>query len=280
MQRQKRNRVRAGLGFMALVAASGTAFTLGGCSGGNGGFSNVRATVITGSGAVVDITPQVQQFQNLLGALNAPGTPGQPAGRREINWDGVPDVRSNNNVFPGNFFNPPAGSPGSPRGLLLSTPGSGLRVSGLIGPPAVDTLFGDVNATYPGEFASFGAPKTFAAVGSNKVVVTFEVATQSGTAASVKGFGVVFADVDRKESTFIDVFNGTTHLGRYVAPRRTVAGALSFLGVFLPDNTITRVEITSGDGALGTGVNDVSDGGSRDLVIMDDFIYGEPQPLP
>ncbi len=262
----------------AGAVAVGGAAALSGCSGGGNGFSTVRATVVSGSG---DIAPLVAQFQALLGALNAPGTPGQAAGRREINWDGVPDARSNNDTFPGNFFNPPAGAGfGSSRGLLLSTPGTGLRVSGLNGPPSAATLFGDVNATYPAQFNFFTPVKTFAATGNNRVVVTFEVATQSGVAASTKGFGVVFSDVDNDESTFIDLFNGSVHLGRYLAPKRSAASSLSFLGVFLPDDRATRAEITSGDGALGAGTNDVSAGGSRDLVVMDDFIYAEPQPQP
>jgi hypothetical protein len=31
-----------------------------------------------------------------------------------------------------------------------------------------------------------------------------------------------------------------------------------------------------GTGALGTGVNDVTDGGTADLVVLDNVIYGEP----
>jgi hypothetical protein len=40
------------------------------------------------------------------------------------------------------------------------------------------------------------------------------------------------------------------------------------------------VLITSGDAALSTTITDLSAGGSEDLVVMDDFVYGEPQPLP
>ena len=283
MRRHMRRSIARNLlmGVAAAAVAVGGAAGITGCSGSNNnGFAVVRATVITESGTIADITPDIDQFRALLGALNAPGTAGQAAGRREINWDGVPDVRSNNDTFPGNFFNPPAGQPGSARGLLMSTPGTGLRVSGLIGPPETATLFGDVNATYTDEFAFFSPVKTFAATGSNRLTITFEVPTQSGVAASSKGFGVVFADVDSNNSTFVDVFNGNLHLGRFIVPRRTVAGALSFLGVFLPDDRMTRVEITAGNAPLGAGVNDLSDGGNADLVVMDDFIYAEPQALP
>ena len=267
--------------FFGLTAiAAGLTVALSGCGGGgnNSGFANVRATVITGSGA--NVQAQVEQFRALLGNLNAPGTAGQASGRREVNWDGVPDSFSNGNALPGNFFNPPAGSLGSARGLLLSTPGSSLRVSGEIGPPAVATLFGDVNNTYPAQFSFFSADKIFAANGSNRVTATFEVPTQSGTAATVKGFGIVFSDVDTSGSTFVDILSKPgTLLGRFVAPVRTAGSGLSFLGVFLPDDTIAKVQINSGNAALGATVNDISNGGRSDLVVMDDFIYAEPQPI-
>ena len=43
---------------------------------------------------------------------------------------------------------------------------------------------------------------------------------------------------------------------------------------------ISIVTIRSGTTSLGPTVNDVSNGGTEDLVVMDDFIYGEPVPLP
>src|SRR5919205_4678139 len=47
----------------------------------------------------------VDAFRNALGTLNAnePGSRG--SGRREINWDGVPDEFSDPNPFPPDFFN-------------------------------------------------------------------------------------------------------------------------------------------------------------------------------
>ena len=47
----------------------------------------------------------------------------------------------------------------------------------------------------------------------------------------------------------------------------------SFLGVDFGTAVVSRVRITSGNAALGPGL---TDGGIRDLVVMDDFIYGEP----
>jgi hypothetical protein len=39
---------------------------------------------------------------------------------------------------------------------------------------------------------------------------------------------------------------------------------------------VARVRITSGSGI--PGANDVTQGGPADVVMMDDFLYGEPQP--
>ena len=54
------------------------------------------------------------------------------------------------------------------------------------------------------------------------------------------------------------------------------------MGVSFPTAIVARVEIQSGKGAVAVGAVDVTDAGDaegRDLVIMDDFIYGEPQTV-
>jgi hypothetical protein len=47
------------------------------------------------------------------------------------------------------------------------------------------------------------------------------------------------------------------------------------LGIRFNDARIARVRITSGDVAPGP-----DDDAKNDIVVMDDFIYGEPQPFP
>jgi hypothetical protein len=50
---------------------------------------------------------------------------------------------------------------------------------------------------------------------------------------------------------------------------------LSFFGLVFDEAHIARVQITSGDVAPGP-----DDDAKHDIVMMDDFFYGEPQPLP
>lgn len=42
---------------------------------------------------------------------------------------------------------------------------------------------------------------------------------------------------------------------------------------------IARVVLTLGDTPIGADVDDVSSGGMADVVVLDDFLYSEPQPL-
>ena len=68
------------------------------------------------------IQTSVDAFRTALGALNPNVAGSFGSGRREINWDGVPDARSAPNALPANFFNV-----NSPRGAVFSTPGTGFR---------------------------------------------------------------------------------------------------------------------------------------------------------
>src|SRR5262245_33112025 len=217
--------------------------------------------VVTGSG---DVTATVAEFRSVLGDPNNGGTAGaQAAGRREINWDGVPANFTNNGAFPGDFFNTR-----STRGVVFTTAGAGFRVS--------DNAVSDVDASYAQEFEFFSPRKTFLAEGSNVLDVAFQV---PGTAepAAVRGFGVIFSDVDRQGAASIEYFGANGSLGRFEPPARTGGGSLSFLGVAFDQKIVTRVRIVAGTGALGAGVKDLSEGGRADLVIMDDFLYDEPQ---
>ena len=103
----------------------------------------------------------------------------------------------------------------------------------------------------------------------------------STTPAAVTGFGVVFSDVDRQGSASIKMFDAAGRsLGQYHAPIRSDAAGLSFIGVAFDSAIVARVVITAGQAAIDAGLEDLTDGGTRDLVVTDDFLYGEPQALP
>lgn len=140
-----------------------------------------------------------------------------------------------------------------------------------------DVNFADVNPDFLGQFLFFSPVRTFAAVGSNAMTVTFFV-PESDIAATSTGFGVVFSDVDRNNSATIRLFDAEgKNLGRFAAP--TSPGGLSFVGVQFQTPIVARVEIESGQAAISRDATEVDERDrerARDLVIMDDFIYGEP----
>jgi len=224
--------------------------------------------VVTTVSASGNIAARVDEFRALLGDPSNGGTAGeQPAGRREIAWDGAAANPFNNrNDFPAAFFNTTVKS-----GAVFSTPGTGFRNDSL--------KFAEVNAAYAEQFAAFSPTKIFSPVGANVMDVLFQVAGQP-TPARVTGFGVVFSDVDVAGATTIQYFDATgASLGTFAAPVRTDASGLSFVGVVYSQAVVARVRITLGTGAIGATVNDVSGGGTADLVVTDNFIYGEPRRI-
>ena len=188
--------------------------------------------------------------------------------RREINWDGTPDVFSAPSNLPADFFNV-----NSPRGVVFSPPGWGSLVRATAGGAPVE--FDNIDPTYSGTFGVFSAQRLFTTLGSNIVDVNFLV-PGTATAALTRGFGAVFTDVDLANTTSITYFdaNGAS-LGTWFAQALVGSQTFSFLGVSFADAIVGRVRIVSGNAALGAGVTD-QNGLARDLVVMDDFIYGEP----
>jgi len=222
-------------------------------------------TVFEAAGAnPAAITPTRDAFRASVGGGTTAGANGSFGGlRREINWDGVPDMFSDPNALPANFFNV-----NSPRGVTFSTPGTGFLVSasaGAISP----ILFG-----FPNDFQVFSAQRLFSAVNSNITDVQFFLPGTS-TATTTSAFGLVFVDVEVANSTRLDFFDVQNNL---IFSRTALVGGnqgLTFLGgVANAGELIARVRITSGantlvaNGSLGN-VND-------DIVVMDDFLYAEP----
>src|SRR6516164_8450555 len=119
--------------------------------------------VFEASGATPpDIQNKVDAFRAFLGNNNGVGGT-FATGRREINWDGVPDASSAPNLLPANFFNS-----NSPRGVVFFTLGTGFQVSADDSNPTnTPVRFGNINPVYPALFSTFSPQRLFTALDSN-----------------------------------------------------------------------------------------------------------------
>jgi hypothetical protein len=225
---------------------------------------NAPPTVVAGSG---DVTPIIDLYRKLLGEPNNAGAEGtQASGRREINWDGVPDERAAPNMLPGDIFRN--------RGAILQTPGKGLQVSAKAkNPTNTRPNFAHINPTYEKIFKPFSGERMFSPVGSNVVNLTF-VVPGTNTPAAVKGFGAVYIDTDLPHTSFQYFDRNGRSLGKFPVP--AMNEGFTFLGVIFDQPIVARVRIEYGTTALGP--NDDPRRG-REVSVMDDFIYGEPQAM-
>jgi hypothetical protein len=267
-----------------VVAAFGLLSTLLAASGTTQAqdiLSSSGPVVFQAAGATTDsIQSSVDAFRAALGIPNNLNNPGPlPHGRREINWDGGnPNVMDTTApVTPFNVFL-------NTRGSQFTTPGLGLSQAppsgGLQGGLAV--LFG--NPSYGKTFRTFSPSRLFTPVGSNITNASFFIPGTNGTVpATVRGFGAVFTDVDQqadgnpnhKASTLIEYLDKDSRiLFTSSVPASPGGGNLSFFGIVFADARIAAVRIQAGNVAPGP-----SDDASHDIVMMDDFIYGEPQLL-
>jgi hypothetical protein len=242
----------------------------------NPGAASAAPQVFEASGATpADILTQVNAFRSFLGNPNNIAGPPSATGHREINWDAVPDAFAAPHLLPANFFNK-----NSPRGIVFFTPGTGFEVSAnLVNPTNTPVRFGNINPVYPALFSAFSPQKLFTALNSTITENLFFVPSgtpgvNSTESATVKGFGVVFTDVNVSNSTKIEYFDvaGNLLFSRHVLPQPTARAGFSFLGVGFDTASVFLVRITSGNRILKVP--------NLDVVAMDDFIYGEPQALP
>ena len=231
--------------------------------------------VYSGSGAsAASIQTTVDQFRSDLGVLNPNVAGSFGSGRREINWDGVPDSFAAPNSLPADFFNV-----NSPRGLVLSTGGPGFQVSAdSSNPTMTPTRFDNIAAGMSSQFAPFSAERLFTSLGATSYEVHFFI-PGSATPALSRGFGAVFCDVDSEDISKIECYDASDALifSGFV-PAITGQQTFSFLGVSFSDAMIARVRVTAGSAALGSG--GVEGFPNVDLVVLDDFVFGEPVPAP
>jgi hypothetical protein len=239
----------------------------------------VAPTVFQAAGtSAASIQSTVDQFRAALRVTNNGNNPGQASGHREINWDG------------GSPTNAATSLSGTPLTAFLNTRGANIttRGSGFVQAPASGLADTFGNSSYATIFHAFSPLRLFSPIASNVTVVEFAVPGRNGnTPATTTGFGVVFTDVDSPDGSRPDDRTGNRHASTVIeyfgthgellfkssAPASPGDGNLSFLGVVFDDARIARVKIIAGDAA--PGPND----GSADIVMMDDFLYGEPTAL-
>ncbi len=224
---------------------------------------------------VASIQAAVDQFKAALGGINNLNNPGPLAtGRREINWDGGGSATS------------PGPSPFevflNSRGGLMTTPGTGFVQAP---PSGLATIFG--NPSLATTFQPFSLQRLFAAIGSTVTDVTFFIpGTNGGTNAVTAGFGAVYADVDSPDGGGPGVRQSKAQASGLVfyydadgqllytsaLPSSPGTASLSFFGIVFSDARIARVRIITGSATPNAGLDP-----GLDLIVMDDFIYGEPQ---
>ena len=246
----------------------------------SGVFSAAAAPVVRqGSGAnTAGLQAIVDQFRADLGGSNNGAGGSFTTGRRELNWDGVPDSFSEPNNFPVDFFNV-----NSPRGVIFNAvedaTGAALNQFAVSSTTAsgVPVRFGNINANYSTIFQTFSAQRLFTVRNTHIMEVNFVIPGTS-IPATVTGFGVVFADVDSATGGNRSLIRVYGPDGRQLsaASAGVLDNGLSFVGIsFNAGERIARVTIESGNAALSATNNDGVSG--VDVVAMDDFIYGEPR---
>ena len=224
--------------------------------------------IFSASGATAgDITGSVDAFRSAVGNPNNANTAGPlTTGRREINWDGGGAATT--------FSSTPFNGFQNIRGASFSTPGTGF----LQAPPSgLDTFFGRVDNLYNNIFEPFSAQRVFTPVGSTITDVTFFIPGSGGSVpAVVTAFGAIFLDVDLPNITSMQAFDDDgDSLGTFFVPALAGNETFSFLGLLGgPGERIGRVRITTGNVALDATST------AQDQVVMDDFIFSEPQRVP
>ena len=124
--------------------------------------------------------------------------------------------------------------------------------------------------------------RLFSPLDSNVTTAQFFVPGGGEVAATTKAFGAVFSDVDQQDgkwdhgATTSLLFYGVhgNLLYRADVPASQGEASFSFVGVLFDEARVAFVRIRTGN--AGPGADDT---GKRDVVMMDDFIYGEPQAL-
>jgi len=221
--------------------------------------------------SAASIQSMVDAFRTAIGGANNGNTAGpRQDGRREINWDGGGSTATS--IVPTPFD-----------GFLVNRGGRFLtRGDGFIQAP-VDGLAATFNNTsYATAFKAFSPVRLFSPLDSNVTSARFFIPGGGEIPATTRAFGAVFSDVDQQDgkpdhhATTSLLFYGVDGnlLYRADVPASQGDATFSFAGVLFDKADVAFVRIRTGNAAPGA-----DDSRKRDVVMMDDFIYGEPQAI-
>jgi hypothetical protein len=217
------------------------------------------------------IQSMVDAFRTAIGGENNGNVAGPiDTGRREINWDGGGSTATSivPTPFDGFLVN---------RGGRFTTRGDGFVQAPVEGLAATFN-----NTSYATEFKAFSPVRLFSPLDSNVTTAQFFVPGGGEIAATTKAFGAVFSDVDQQRNgdnhgaTTVMLFYGAygNLLYRADVPASEGEASFSFVGVLFDEARVASVRIRTGNALPGA-----DDNRKRDVVMMDDFIYGEPRGI-
>lgn len=215
------------------------------------GMSSVPRSQANTSASFVVFTSKAA-FESALDAA-APNT------RFNVNWDGISFATPGTKAIAPNLF--------AARQILLDTD-----------PLSPDLLvsndnFGGLKANYPGNFPTFSPRVNFKYRENDGQKNTFLLADRA-TPALTSAFGAIFTDVEKANTSglvFKDQFDN--EIGRFYVPAGA-NGLNQFVGVIFSRPVVARVEVLMGDRGEDFGaIDDITNGGSADLVVTDDFVF-------
>lgn len=229
-----------------------------------------------------ELGPRVARYRQDLGGVNNLNKKGPlESGFRMINWD-KPEIpfKMPETQF---IFNRGAKFTALQGSYRVSNPGSGFgfgdNAFSSIVPPVVSQ-----------QFKPFSGKRVFAPFADNKMDCEFQIpgfGDNPQAKALTHGWGGVFSDVDFPGETSVEYLdNRGCRIIKLFVPRGD--GGLSFTGIIVKDkkkkkkklSVISKVKIKLGNVALGNFKKRAIKNPREplDLVVMDDFLFGEPRP--
>ncbi|WP_395344840.1 hypothetical protein PN836_008780 [Ningiella sp. W23] len=216
-----------------------------------------------------DLQETVDEFRDALGPNNG-NSPvnGDPNGRRQIDWDALPDGLADPNLFPGDFFN----GDSAPRARGIEFEATGDTTGFLVSSTAASgqpIAFG-----FDRFLPRFSEERLFSPVGGTTFDINFYDPSDQTTQATVRGFGAIFSGLDFLDTAQMQFLNLAGEIIGSVNPLGTQDFDLTFAGLIFDTPEVATVRVSGGNRFLSE--NGVFEGGSGDGFAFDDFIFGEP----